>query len=106
MRRLIAPLLIACCLAVLLFACYGRALLGGEQFGYRDAVQYYYPLYWRVQAEWQAGRIPFWEPEENAGTPLLGNPSGCSVPWKGALRRAGVSLGGPALYCGPHPCGV
>src|SRR5262249_32714387 len=36
---------------------------------------YYYPLYQRVQAEWAAGRWPLWEPEENSGMPLLGNPT-------------------------------
>src|SRR5271156_593760 len=75
MHRFLMPILIVCCLAGLLTACYGRALFGGEQFGYRDAVQYFYPLYWRVQAEWRAGHWPLWEPEENAGVPLLGNPS-------------------------------
>jgi hypothetical protein len=48
---------------------------GGRQFGYRDAGHYYYPLYERVEAEWQAGRVPLWEPGENAGAPLLGNPA-------------------------------
>jgi hypothetical protein len=87
MRRLLAPLLITVCLAMLLAACYGRVLVGGEQFGYRDAVQYYYPLYARVQAEWHAGRVPFWEPGENAGMPLLGNPS-AAVLYPGKLLYA------------------
>lgn len=63
------------CLLALTLACYGRALLRGEQFGYRDAAHYYYPLHQRVQAEWEAGRWPLWEPEENGGMPLLGNPT-------------------------------
>jgi hypothetical protein len=50
-------------------------LFQNKQFGYRDAAHYYYPLYERVQQEWQAGRLPLWEPEENAGMPLLGNPT-------------------------------
>jgi hypothetical protein len=50
-------------------------LLRGEQFGYRDATHYYYPLYQKVQQEWSAGRWPLWEPEENGGMPLLGNPT-------------------------------
>ncbi len=68
-------LLILLCLGGLSMACYGRALFRGEQFGYRDAAHFYYPLYQRVQAEWQAGRWPLWEPEENGGMPLLGNPT-------------------------------
>jgi hypothetical protein len=75
MRRYVVPLLIAGCLSALLVACYGSVLFRGRQFGYRDAAHYYYPLYWRVQEEWDAGRVPLWEPEENAGMPLVGNPT-------------------------------
>ena len=46
-----------------------------RQFGFRDAAHYYYPLNQRVQEEWNQGRWPLWEPEENAGMPLLGNPT-------------------------------
>ena len=49
MRRMATPLLILSCLSALLIACYGRAFFRGEQFGYRDAAHYYYPLYQRVQ---------------------------------------------------------
>ena len=52
-----------------------RGVLGGEQFGYRDATHHYYPLYLRVQQEWGAGRVPLWDPWENGGQPLLGNPT-------------------------------
>src|SRR5437763_16366241 len=75
MRRLFPVILIAACFATLFLTCYAPALFGDRQFGYRDAVHYYYPLYQRVQAEWNAGRWPLWEPEENAGMPLLGNPT-------------------------------
>ena len=51
------------------------ALFQDRQFGFRDAGHYYYPLHQRVQKEWNAGRWPLWEPEENAGMPLLGNPT-------------------------------
>jgi hypothetical protein len=75
MRRWLLPLLILGCLAGLFLACYNRAIFGGEQFAYRDAAHYYYPLHQRVQAEWDAARWPLWEPEENSGMPLLGNPT-------------------------------
>jgi hypothetical protein len=75
MRRSIIPLLMLLCPAGLFVACYGRAIVQGEQFAYRDAAHYYYPLHQRVQAEWHAGRWPLWEPEENSGMPLLGNPT-------------------------------
>jgi len=75
MRRFVRPLIVLGPVVALTLACYGRAIVGGEQFGFRDAAHYYYPLHQRVQAEWAAGRWPFWEPEENAGMPLLGNPT-------------------------------
>jgi hypothetical protein len=59
----------------LFLACFGPVIWGGQQFGYRDAAHFYYPLYQRVQQEWEAGRVPLWSPEENAGMPLLGNPT-------------------------------
>ena len=55
--------------------CYAPALFRDRQFGFRDAAHYYYPLNERVQNEWNHGRWPLWEPEENAGVPLLGNPT-------------------------------
>jgi hypothetical protein len=68
-------LLTLACLIVLVAACFHSVLFAGGQFGYRDAAYYYYPLYLRVQQEWAAGRIPLWEPEENGGIPLIGNPT-------------------------------
>jgi hypothetical protein len=106
MRRGFTLLLIACCLGGLLAACYGRVLWGAEQFGYRDAVQYFYPLYWRVQAEWQAGRVPLWEPGENAGTPLLGNPS-AAVLYPGKVLYAWLPYPWAArLYVVAHTIGA
>jgi len=61
-------------LALLIGALFGPAI-AGRQFAYRDAAHYYYPLYQRVEAEWDAGRWPTWSAEENAGVPLLGNPT-------------------------------
>src|SRR5690348_17266194 len=75
MRRFTVPLLIAGCVLALVVACFGAVLFRNEQFAYRDSAHYYYPLYHRVQQEWDAGRWPLWEPEENAGMPLLGNPT-------------------------------
>jgi hypothetical protein len=74
MRRLTAWVGLGCGLALLLFF-YRAALFQGEQFGFRDSAHYYYPLYHKVQAEWDAGRWPLWDPSENAGMPLLGNPT-------------------------------
>ena len=102
MRRFLTPVLIFGCLFTLTFACFGKAIFLGEQFAYRDAAHFYYPLYERVQAEWQAGRWPLWEPEENAGMPLLGNPT-AAVLYPGKLILAAVPYPlGARLYVIAH----
>lgn len=63
------------CLLGLMLGLHGQALLPNKQYGFRDAAHFYYPLNQRVQMEWEAGRWPLWEPEENGGMPLLGNPT-------------------------------
>ncbi len=62
-------------LGLLFLACHGWALSPNYQYGFRDAGHFYYPLNLRVQMEWDAGRWPLWEPEENGGMPLTGNPT-------------------------------
>jgi hypothetical protein len=68
-------MLVFVCFGSLFLLCCGPALFQGRQFGLRDAGHFYYPLHQRVQEEWNQGRWPLWEPEENAGIPLLGNPA-------------------------------
>src|SRR5206468_12725396 len=75
MSRLLPRIVPFLCVLVLFLVCYHTALFGGEQFVFRDAGHFYYPLHQRIQAEWNAGRWPLWEPEENGGAPLLGNPA-------------------------------
>ncbi|MHB1560617.1 MAG: YfhO family protein [Isosphaeraceae bacterium] len=75
MHQRLPIVLVLACFAGLFFACYHKVLFDNEQFGFRDAAHYYYPLYQRVQQEWNAGRIPLWETEENAGMTLVGNPT-------------------------------
>lgn len=88
MRRLSAWFGLACGLALLLYV-YRPVLFLGEQFGFRDSAHYYYPLYERVQDEWNAGRWPLWDADENAGMPLLGNPT-AAVLYPGKLIYAGL----------------
>jgi Bacterial membrane protein YfhO len=73
-NRIVYTSILICFFAAFL-ACYAPVIFSGRQFGYRDGAHFYYPLYQRVQREWQEGRWPLWEPEENAGVPLLGNPT-------------------------------
>ncbi len=68
------PLAALGCLTVVVVACYGGVLFGDRQFAFRDSAHFYYPLQWRVQQEWSAGRLPLWEPGANGGQPMLGSP--------------------------------
>ncbi len=87
MRRLVFPLIGLGCVLALVIACFGTVLFRNQQFGFRDFAHFYYPLYQRVQQEWDAGRVPLWEPEENSGMPLLGNPT-AAVLYPGKLIYA------------------
>ncbi len=75
MRHYLLIFLVFACFAGLFLGCYWPVFFSDRQFGFRDAAHFYYPLYQRVQTEWEQGRLPLWEPEENAGMPLLGNPT-------------------------------
>jgi hypothetical protein len=75
MRSIFLVTLILVCASALFLCCYAPALFEDRQFGFRDAGHYYYPLHARVQMEWNERRWPLWEPEENSGMPLLGNPT-------------------------------
>ena len=75
------------CPIILGITCFAPILFREHQFGFRDAADFYYPLQLRVQQEWRAGRLPLWEPEENGGVPLLGNPS-AAVLYPGKLIYA------------------
>ncbi len=63
---------------------FADALFRGEVFVFRDAGHYYYPLFQLVRGEWAAGRVPLWNPYENLGVPLAGNPTS-SVFYPGTL---------------------
>jgi Bacterial membrane protein YfhO len=102
MHRYLPFLLILVCFATLFLCCYAPALVDDRQFGYRDAAQYYYPLYQKVQEEWNRGRWPLWEREENAGMPLLGNPT-AAVLYPGKLIFAMIPYAwGARVYVMAH----
>src|SRR5262245_29564820 len=100
-RRLVPGLLILSCLIVLVLLSFGSVLFRDEQFAFRDVAFFYYPLYQRVQSEWEAGRWPLWEPEENGGMPLLGNPV-AAVLYPGKLIYALPYAWGARLYVIAH----
>lgn len=77
------------CWLILALACFAPVLFRDRQFGFRDAANFYYPLHLRIQQEWRAGRLPLWEPEENGGVPLLGDPS-AAVLYPGKLIYAAL----------------
>lgn len=102
MNRALVPTLIVGCLLALLGSCFGSVLFRNQQFCFRDAAHFYYPLYLRVQQEWEAGRWPLWEPEENGGMPLLGNPT-AAVLYPGKLLYAKIPYAwGTRLYVVAH----
>ena len=101
MPRLALRVLVAGCLFALVLTCFGPVLFQGRQFSYRDAGEFYYPLYRRVQQEWEAGRWPLWEPEENGGMPLLGNPS-AAVLYPGKILYRLPYAWGARLYVIAH----
>src|SRR5262245_7070332 len=100
-RRLVPGLLILSCLIVLVLLSFGSVLFRDEQFAFRDVAFFYYPLYQRVQSEWQEGRWPLWEPEENGGMPLLGNPS-AAVLYPGKILYLLPIAWGARLYVIAH----
>ena len=92
---------------ILGLACFAPVLFTDRQFAFRDSGDFYYPLYLRVQQEWRAGRLPLWEPEENGGVPLLGNPTAAvlypgkliyaALPYPWAARVYVIAPRGPGL---------
>ena len=87
MRPRLSLILILACFGALFLDCYAPALFRDRQITYRDAGHYYYPLYKLIQEEWNQGRWPLWESQENAGMPLLGNPT-AAVLYPGKLLFA------------------
>lgn len=49
---------------------FGRAFAQHEQFVFRDAAHFYYPLFHEVTRQWKAGEIPLWSPFDGLGMPL------------------------------------
>jgi hypothetical protein len=53
--------------------CFGSALLTPGSFAHRDAARFYHPLFeWTIE-EWEGGRVPLWNPQENCGTSVVGD---------------------------------
>lgn len=115
MARLAGPF----CSIILAITCFAPVLFRDHQLGFRDAADFYYPLQLRVQQEWRAGRLPLWEPEENGGVPLLGNPSAAvlypgkliysvfSYPWAARIYViAHLALAFAAMWIMMHGWGV
>ncbi len=65
--------LAAVILAILLpFAwCFGSTLTGARVCAYRDAANFYYPLYAWTSGCWLRGEVPLWNPQEGLGTPVV-----------------------------------
>jgi len=102
MRRTLIPALGLGSAVTLLLVCFRAVLFDGEQFVFRDAGNFYYPLYLRVQQEWRSGRWPLWDAWQNGGQPLLGNPM-AAVLYPGKLIYALLPYAwGARLYVVGH----
>lgn len=66
--RLWGPALLFAAVLVWVFQ---DVMLRGRLLSYRDTLQFYYPLFDYLQREWEAGRIPLWNPYTNGGEPIL-----------------------------------
>jgi hypothetical protein len=119
MHRSVLPIVGLGCFLSLLLVVYRSVLFEDGQFAWDNASYCYYPLYLRVQQEWNAGRWPLWDPGQNCGEPLLGNPISAvlypgkilytlvSYPWAARLyviAHAIVAFGG--LIALGRSCGV
>ncbi|WP_146115679.1 MULTISPECIES: hypothetical protein [Pirellulaceae] len=49
---------------------FGKAFAYQEQFLFRDAAHFYYPLFHEVTRQWKAGEVPLWSPFDGIGMPL------------------------------------
>lgn len=49
---------------------FGKAFAYQEQFLFRDAAHFYYPLFHEVTRQWKAGEVPLWSPLDGIGMPL------------------------------------
>lgn len=49
---------------------FGKAFTYQEQFLFRDAAHFYYPLFHEVTRQWKAGHVPLWSPFDGIGMPL------------------------------------
>ncbi len=75
------------CLAALLVAWlwFTAPLLTGQRtVAFRDASSFYYPLFAWTADQWSQGRVPLWNPQDNGGTPVVGDAS-ASVFYPGKL---------------------
>lgn len=61
--------------AALLLFLFGKVIFGGDLFAYRDAGYYHYPFARQIESRLAAGELPLWDPYENLGVPLAGNPA-------------------------------
>ena len=107
-RHLGGGLLATACVVGLSMACFGPAVGDGRQLAYRDFSDFYYPLYQRVQQEWEAGRLPLWASEENGGYAAARQPDGGrALPRQADLRRACPTPGRPTALRGrPRAAGL
>jgi hypothetical protein len=79
-----------------LLVLFSGVLVQDRMFAFRDAAHFYYPLMDYVHGEWDAGRVPLWDPYENLGVPLAG--SGTAAAFYPGQLIFFLPFGFPACY--------
>ncbi len=67
---------------------FGESFWRNEQFVFRDAAHFYYPLFHEVARQWKQGEIPLWSPWDGVGMPLAADATS-SVFYPGKLLLLG-----------------
>lgn len=76
---------------------FGPMMTGHEVVGFRDSGYLYYPLFEWIDAQWEAGEIPLWNPFCNFGMPVVGDGSS-SIFYPGKLVFFCRFLSYPSRY--------
>ncbi|MEW4454227.1 hypothetical protein AB1L30_16255 [Bremerella sp. JC817] len=70
LRRILTCCAVALPFLVLAVFFFGKCFVYQEQFLFRDAAHFYYPLFHEVARQWKSGEVPLWSPMDGIGVPL------------------------------------
>ncbi|MGQ9913404.1 MAG: hypothetical protein ACUVQQ_03550 [Thermogutta sp.] len=79
-------------------AVFAPAFLRGELPLFRDAANFYYPLWYYLTQQYRGGTLPLWNPYENVGAPLVAN--GTTAAFYPGIAIFLLPIPYPAAYAG------